>query len=153
MKTLLAYLWRRSRQHRNDCLKGLLVFLGLLNLSTLSAQVHPAWIARYNGPGNQDDNVWDMVLDQAGNIYVVGTSHGGVTNYDIATIKYDPNGNPLWIRRYDAFGYKPDDAQTIAVDQVGNVFVTGWSQDYRSYWEYRDDQIRCARESALGTPL
>jgi PKD repeat protein len=85
------------------------------------------WVARYNGPGNDDDGVMGIAVDSSGNVYVTGYSVGDGTNYDYATIKYDPNGNPLWTARYDGPGHGDDEAMALAVDSVGNAYVTGYS--------------------------
>src|SRR5439155_27347550 len=79
------------------------------------------WEQRYNGPGNGDDRASAMVVDGEGNIYVTGTSQGGY-----ATVKYDANGNQVWIARYDS-GYGDGYARSIALDGAGNVCVTGAS--------------------------
>lgn len=49
-------------------------------------------VARYNGPGNNDDRATAMVLDDAGNVYVTGGSEGSSTNIDYSTIKYSSLG-------------------------------------------------------------
>jgi len=33
------------------------------------------WVARYNGPGNWHDGIFDLQLDAAGNVYVIGYSY------------------------------------------------------------------------------
>ncbi len=83
------------------------------------------WVARYNGPGNGLDWACAIALDNSGNIYVFGYSYGSGTNYDYATIKYDSNGNELWVARYNSPENGHDRARAIAVDNLGNVYVTG----------------------------
>jgi len=70
-----------------------------------------------------------IATDTAGNVYVTGGSDGEVvdTNYDYATIKYDPAGNEQWTRRYATPGKRFEHAFGVAVDSSGNVYVTGWS--------------------------
>jgi len=95
------------------------------------------WVARYNGPVNGNDKANSLTLDNSGNIYVTGDSYGGVaTGNDYATIKYDPNGNQLWATRYNGSASKSDSAGSIAVDDLGNVYVTGESANATPNYDY-----------------
>jgi hypothetical protein len=46
------------------------------------------WVALYNGPANNDDYAYALVVDDSGNVYVTGQSTGIGTGWDYATIKY-----------------------------------------------------------------
>jgi hypothetical protein len=46
------------------------------------------WDTRFNGPSGLSDQAVKMQLDPSENIFVTGSSHGGVTNLDYSTIKY-----------------------------------------------------------------
>ncbi|GAG14504.1 unnamed protein product, partial [marine sediment metagenome] len=85
------------------------------------------WVARYDGPASGDDMAEAIAVDGSGNAYVTGRSYGGDTTEDYATIKYDGDGNQLWVARYDGPASGDDMAEAIAVDGSGNVYVTGWS--------------------------
>jgi hypothetical protein len=85
------------------------------------------WVARYNGPGNGWDTAYALAVDDSGNVYVTGYSDGGDFNYDYATIKYDPDGNEQWVARYNGPGNDWDFSYALAVDDSGNVYVTGAS--------------------------
>src|SRR5438105_7779340 len=87
--------------------------------------VYEAWVARYNGPGNGFDYALALAVDTLGNVYVTGYSWGSGTQ-DYATIKYDSAGNQEWMARYDGQG-RDDQANALAVDDSGNVYVTGFS--------------------------
>lgn len=66
-----------------------------------------------------------VAVDGAGNVYVTGGSTGTNTTYpyDIATVKYDRDGNQVWLRRYD--GGQHDSGYGIALDSQTNVIATG----------------------------
>ncbi len=100
------------------------------------ANGNEAWVARYNGLGNGDDKAHAIAVDNAGNAYVTGASHGSGTSSDFATIKYDPDGNELWVQRYDGPETGADAAYGIAVDNSGNVYVTGSSYDSDVVYQY-----------------
>jgi len=85
------------------------------------------WVKRYNGPGNGSDWAMALALDSQGNVYVTGLSYGAGTNLDYATIKYDPAGNEQWVQRYNGPGNGLDWATALAVDGLGNIYVTGLS--------------------------
>ncbi len=85
------------------------------------------WVARYNGPFNYADIAMAIALDTAGNVYVTGQSDGSGTWEDYATIRYDASGVEQWVARYNGPGNDYDAAYAIAVDNAGNVYVTGQS--------------------------
>ncbi|MCX6639057.1 MAG: SBBP repeat-containing protein [bacterium] len=94
------------------------------------------WVARYNGPGNGDDEANSLAVDREGNVYVTGSCAVGGTNRDYATIKYNSMGDRLWVRFYDGPGHGDDCATFVAVDQVGNAYVTGYSTGDRTDYDY-----------------
>ena len=85
------------------------------------------WVARYNGPGNEQDQAYSLAVDGGGNVYVAGFSYGGETHEDYATVKYDASGNQVWVARYNGPGNSNDEAYSLAIDGGGNVYVTGQS--------------------------
>jgi len=86
-----------------------------------------AWLRGYNGPGNGTDYALAIAVDGSNNVYVTGQSAGSGTNYDYATIKYTPEGDTAWVRRYNGPGNSLDIAKAAAIDDSGNVYVTGYS--------------------------
>jgi hypothetical protein len=96
-----------------------------------------AWVRTYNGPGNGDDEANAITVDDSENVYVTGYSTGSATGYDYATIKYLPNGDTAWVRRYNGPGNdRDDDARAIAVDDSGYVYVTGLSDSSSTDRDY-----------------
>ena len=94
------------------------------------------WAKRYNGPGNAKDWAWAIAVDGSGNVYVTGESGGAGTDYDYATIKYNASGKQLWAKRYNGPGNDEDDAEAVAVDEAGNVYVTGFSMGAGTDYDY-----------------
>ncbi|MEA3311297.1 MAG: SBBP repeat-containing protein, partial [candidate division WOR-3 bacterium] len=87
------------------------------------------WVARYDGSANEDDRAYSLALDNSGNVYVTGYSGGsGGINSDYATVKYDSLGSQLWVARYDGSANEDDRAYSLALDNSGNVYVTGCSK-------------------------
>jgi len=97
------------------------------------------WVSRYDGPGTlfcHDDKPHAMAVDGSGNVYVTGESFGAGTLNDYATVKYDPNGKQLWVKRYNGPGNGYDEAYAIAVDGSGNVYITGKSPGSKTWDDY-----------------
>lgn len=94
------------------------------------------WIARYNGPGNHYDQPYDLVVDGSGNAYITGKSKNSDLRYEYATVKYGPDGIQRWVTHYHGPGMLEDEATAIAVDDSGNVYVTGTSWGSSSCFDY-----------------
>jgi uncharacterized delta-60 repeat protein len=92
------------------------------------------WTARYNSVLFGNDQMLDMTIDSQENIYVAGQSDANSgTSFDFATVKYDSAGNQLWVARYNGSTNLLDSPRSIEVDDVGNVYVAGLSNDANNY--------------------
>lgn len=92
------------------------------------------WVARYNGHNGyyqNNDAGLALALDQTGNVYVTGDSHGATWYQDCVTIKYDANGNQLWVARLSGPGETNNAGFKPVVDAQGNIYVGG-TEDNRS---------------------
>jgi FlgD Ig-like domain/Beta-propeller repeat len=99
---------------------------------------------------NQSDVGRQLALDRHNNIIVTGYSVLGASYYDFCTMKYDASGNRLWVRYYTGPGHNEDIPNAIAVDDSGNVYVTGYIHitDY-----YRDVDLVTIKYSPDGDEL
>ena len=110
-------------------------FDGSGNFFYLTAKYDPngglAWVRNHYGDGGNQAAVEAVTADDSGNVYVTGYSYtlrspmGG--DNDCVTIKYDSNGNQLWLARYDSPGNGHDRGLDVEVDGLGNCYVTGVS--------------------------
>jgi len=89
--------------------------------------VYEAWVARYNGTGNGNDEAQAVAVDNSGNVYVAGTMFGSGTLNDLATIKYNSAGEQQWVAIYNDFDNPDAQLNAMTIDKSGNVYVTGWS--------------------------
>jgi len=89
------------------------------------------WEERYTASGGyESQGVKDMILDEAGSIYLVGNSNE--SNYNLfKTLKYASDGQLLWEETHDypecsysAGGY------ALTLDPVGNVIAAGLATYY-----------------------
>ena len=89
------------------------------------------WSRLYNGTADTssftvDDYAFSMVIDSLGNVYVTGRSSGPPFIFSqIATIKYDSNGDTVWVRRYGLDATKDEIGADIVVDRFGHAAVIG----------------------------
>jgi len=106
------------------------------------AKINPtgtvAWAHRMGGSSQFfGDYGRGIAVDSAGNSYVTGFFYGsgdfgnttlnGAGNRDIFVAKYDIAGNFIWAKSFGGTG--SDLGQSIAVDKLGNLYVTGSFQN------------------------
>jgi len=94
------------------------------------------WAKRYTSPGIGDDCAYALATDVVGNVYVTGWSEGTNSGYDYATVKYDSLGEEQWAVRHCGPTDNQEKAYALAVDDMGNVYVTGWSEGPGTYYDY-----------------
>lgn len=86
------------------------------------------------------DEIYGVVTDKIGNIYITGEFYSSAFNYiinsngssDIFIAKYNPDGILLWAKNAGGSGY--DYGSNIALDDAGNVYVVGFFIG-TAYWD------------------
>ncbi len=80
-----------------------------------SSQITQEWLARYSYGAGQAKA---LSLDDSGNIFITGNSAS-----DIATIKYSPEGDTLWVSRFAGGGNDFEQVYDIQADHEGDVII------------------------------
>jgi uncharacterized delta-60 repeat protein len=81
----------------------------------------------YNGLKNDDDEFEAIAISASGSIYAAGYTKVTGQKSDMLLVKFDPAScDTLWTRTYD-FIKQVDKAQSMVLDAVGNIYVTGRS--------------------------
>lgn len=85
------------------------------------------WVLDFNGPDSNEDRAAETVT-RDGFLYITGYAEA---NYSRAyvTAKYGVDGSVAWVRLFEGApgSNRADQATGLAVDDDGNVYVTGWS--------------------------
>lgn len=100
-----------------------------------------AYLAKYDPLGNllwakqmggaDRDRAFAVALDAAGNPYISGSTRNSLDgpnagDYDAFLTKFDPAGNITWTRQLGTSA--ADHSASIAIDDLGNAFITGQTQ-------------------------
>jgi len=84
------------------------------------------WARTYDGPASSDDQAAAVARDKYGNIYVSGDSQRADGSWDIATVKWRPDGTQAWARRHDNGGSRNDLSYALGT-RGSYVYVVGSS--------------------------
>jgi len=129
------------------------------------------WIARYNADGSlawkttvgtganslvhHDIANGSMTVDAAGNVYLVGYTFGNLGDdavnqgqADAWVAKYDASGEQQWLAQLGSRGW--DEAQAVAVDGAGNVYITGKTLGQLGDLQTGDADIWAAKYNSAG---
>jgi len=106
------------------------------------------WMSIYNSPHEGIDVPSAMVSGSDGSVYVTGISWSG-SSLDYITLKYNTDGTLAWQTRNNGPGVESwNEATAIAIDNTGNVIVTGYSPNNDGWLNYHT-----IKYSANGTQL
>ncbi len=96
--------------------------------------VNRDWVRNFS----EKDSITNIpsAIDANGNIYVTGFTITAAQSYNYTTIKYNQQGDTLWVRRYNGPANNADMATAIALDNSGNVYITGKSIGTGTNFDY-----------------
>ena len=104
--------------------KGTMEGMVLIKYNTSGSQM---WIKTYDGSMDSADQASAIALDAQGNVFITGFSSNKGTGTDITTLKFDPDGNQLWVKTCNGTANENDAARAIVIDDAGNAYVTGYA--------------------------
>ncbi|HMS34181.1 MAG TPA: SBBP repeat-containing protein [Ignavibacteria bacterium] len=121
---------------------GNVYITGFVNYEILSLENHYDIVTiKYNASGEE---LWtqnyhygipnDMVIDNMGNVYIVGVGMDSLTNRSSAiTIKYNTNGIKQWEAKYYISDTSYGEIRSVKVDNLGNVYSGGYYGSIGNY--------------------
>jgi len=89
------------------------------------AQPDTVWARIYDDTTQHGDEAKAVAVDDSGNVYVAGFSHGISNDEALLAIKYRPSGDTAWARRWNPTALR-DEANAVALDHAHNVILSGW---------------------------
>jgi len=105
------------------------VFHSKLITMKIDKNGHFLWFRTYDNNGLSHYNVmYDMCIDDHDNIYATGSSsiNNELNGYsDIVTIKYNTEGDSLWVKRVNGTGNYSNAGRRIIFDKPGSVYIGG----------------------------
>jgi len=94
------------------------------------------WAVYYDDPYHGYDNAKAIAIDGSGCVYVTGSSWQGTNHYDITTVKYDTDGNQLWVQNYDGPSHSSETPSGLKLDSNGAIYVVGSSEAHAVVIKY-----------------
>ncbi len=116
----------------------LMLFAVFSAFGKINAQTTFEWVRTYDEPDKRN-TIHDACFDKNGNSYLAGSQlifQGNDTSEDFLTIKYDKDGNLLWQKTYDSGTGMDDVANTVVLDDRGNVYVAGFGDGVNELDQY-----------------
>ncbi len=122
-------------------LRDLILTVLPVSLAWAGDQPSPAWVQHYDSGDRFSDAVSFMALGPGGTITVTGASDNEDIREDIATLRYDADGNLLWANRYNGTEDWIDVPAGVGVDAAGNTYVLGntwggYNHEGGGEWDY-----------------
>lgn len=100
-----------------------------------------AWQNNFNLDG-LDDFAKGIRVDNSGNVYITGYSTSSTQGKNISTVKFNSSGTQQWIQTYNDALNGDDEANAMAIDATGNIYITGYTStemDHKDYYTIKYD--------------
>jgi outer membrane protein assembly factor BamB len=95
------------------------------------------WQQNLNGSANGFDEAFSVAVDNQGNVVAAGfTENTGTGFSDFTVVKFDPNGTLLWQQNLNGTANGFDRAQSMALDNQGNVVAAGLTANAATFLDF-----------------
>ncbi len=88
------------------------------------------WVNIYNRLAHHLEKPVGIEVDNNNNIYVCGNTFSYNTGLDVTIVKYDTNGNEVWVEHFSRPGFTQDFAVSFCMDESGNMYFTSRNEDW-----------------------
>jgi len=116
-------------------------------LAKFSTDGEREWLKQITSEGSFGDIAQAVATDAFGNIFVSGYTEGDMgerededTSKDVWLAKFDTNGQQIWISQIGSVDNKEEEAQDIATDSFGNVYMAGYTAGHLGERSQPQDQ-------------
>jgi uncharacterized delta-60 repeat protein len=86
------------------------------------------WTTYHSGTLAENDEARAVAIAPGGGCIVTGAAFGPAMNWDFTTIRYGTEGETLWTSYYNGSADGADEAEAVALDTAGDIYVTGSSR-------------------------
>lgn len=93
------------------------------------------WAQTIAGSGTSKEIAVAAAIDARGAVYLTGTT-GSYPDYNILTVKLNPDGSEAWRASYQGPAGNTDSPTALALDDSGNVYVTGYEKNAANVEDY-----------------
>lgn len=94
------------------------------------------WQQGHHGSAEADDYGVAVTTDGAGNCFVAAAVSNIGTSFDVAIMKYNPDGAMVWHTEWNGGSNLHDVPSSIAMDGTGNIYVAGTTYSTESNPDY-----------------
>jgi len=91
------------------------------------------WSRRYNGTGNGDDKPIKVAVDRNNNIVIAGNAVEASQGINTVLIKYDINGNQIWIKKFNGTTNQDDRINDFCFDKNNFIYIASTNNCTASY--------------------
>jgi len=111
------------------------------------------WTATNDGSASNIDGAAGVVVDDAGNIYVVGTERNTGTGQDVWLQQYMADGTEGWTYNFNGTDMLDDTGASVAFDAMGNLAVVGSTESAMSGSDILVVIVDVADGTQIGDPI